>query len=84
MLARQRAALFVALVLLTGCGVRVSLGDYGFADVGGPDGGAFDLDAEDPFDGESLDALAEAGPEPVPDASDDVVDEVPLGDAAVD
>ena len=76
-LAGQRVALAVALVLLTGCGVRVSLGEYGSYPYDG-DGGVFYPD--DPLDAEALDATDEVDESATPDASDDA----PLADAIVD
>lgn len=75
-LARQRAALVAAIVLLTGCGARVSLGEYSGYPAS-PDDGTFEPDAGDPFDAEAIDALAETEP---PDASDDAFDDAPVAD----
>lgn len=79
-LAGQRAALVVAIVLLTGCGVRVSLGDYGAFYDG--DGGV--SPPQQSFDAEALDAPDELADAEPADASDDAVDEAPLADAIVD
>ena len=72
--ARQRAALLACLVTLTGCGARVSLGDYLDDTAGGSDAEAPSLDASPPFfDAETFDVEVD-GPA---DASDEGFDDGP-------
>ncbi len=82
---RHRVAIAAVVLALTGCGARVSLGEYVLGDVSADGGVAFGatepFDA-DPFDAEALDASSETDP---PEASDDAsVDDGPASDATVD
>ena len=77
--ARRRAALLVAIAALSGCGVRVSLGESGGA-FASADGGSFEVDADEPIDAETLDALDALADSEPPDVSDGAVDDAPLAD----
>lgn len=77
---RHPVAIAAVILALTGCGVRVSLGELVIRDLGA-DGG-IETDAADPFDAAELDASSEA--EPL-EASDDVfVDDGSASDVTVD
>jgi hypothetical protein len=79
---RRPFAITAVLVALTGCGVRVSLGEYMSVDPSA-DGGTSEPDAEEPFDAELLDGSAETDP---PEASDEdaFFDDGPTADVTVD
>ena len=73
-LARTRAATYAALLVVTGCGVRVSLGAYDRGLSSDADGGAPEVDAQEPWDGNVPDASVAAEPF---EAGDDDVDAAP-------